>query len=161
MSTARPEPRLVECPALHVVGVGGTFTPASAPTGIPPLWSAFWARHAEVQHVVPGRCYGFSTCPERLDASLPPQFEYVACFGVTDTSDVPAGMVARTAPAGRYLVFTHEGHISGFQQTLAHIAEWIEASPYERAPTPDYELYDERFRAETMDGAFDVYVPVR
>lgn len=146
------EPKFVDHPAFTVVGMTVRFEPATAQQTIPPLWDRFVPRMKEVRHVPDGRSFG--VCWGN---------EYLAGVPVTKVEAVPAGMEARTVPAGHHAVFTHRGPVSRIQETLHHVFQvWLPASGRaldEAAPV--FELYDERFQDQAETSELDIYVPLR
>jgi len=62
-----------------------------------------------------------------------------------------------------YAVFTHSGPISTIQNTVKYIwGTWVpKHSDIHKKDAPDFELYDERFDVERLDGEVDIYVAVK
>jgi predicted transcriptional regulator YdeE len=91
--------------------------------------------------------------------------DYTQVIGarVTTTDEVPAGMVAKKVPAGRYAVFTSEkGPIA---QVVVRTWQRIWATPKsqpggDRAYKADFEVYDERSR-DPQAAVMDVYVGIK
>lgn len=152
------EPRLVDLKAFHVVGMARTY-PVGGPNDIPQLWSAFWPRHEEIRDALPDTCVGVSI-PCAKDGG-PRKFEYVAAVEVRKPGAVPAGMVARTIPAARYIVFTHVGPVSAIKETIHAVwTRWLPRSGHTALNAAEFELYDERFNP-VDGGEVDLYIPVR
>jgi AraC family transcriptional regulator len=153
------EPRIAHRSAFNVVGMAERFTPATT-SRIPELWTRFVARMDAIPHR-----HGVETYGVCADADPPssdePGFTYVAGVAVERLSAIPDGMIALTIPAGRYAVFTHEGHISRLGDTVKQIwGRWLPASPYRHVPRPDFEQYDARWDPQTGLGEIDVWVPI-
>jgi len=154
------EPRIVRRPAFHAVGMAGHFTPSTT-SRIPELWEGFVRGPiADVPHR-----RGTHTLGVCVDAAAMSGedcgFTYVAGVEVDRIDEVPTGLVALTVPASTYAVFTHSGHISRFPDTVKQVfGHWLPASPYTHVPTPDFELYDERWDPATGNGDIDVWVPI-
>lgn len=90
------------------------------------------------------------------------EFEYVASFEVSDTNEVPDGMVIRDVPAYKYAVFTHHGKLDNLQKTYKYIYEtWLPQSGLKLvSPHFDMELYDDRFEIDSDKSEFDIYVAI-
>ena len=153
------EPRIAHRTAFNVVGMAERFTPATS-SRIPELWTRFVARIDEVPHRRGVETYG--VCVDADPASGEEAgFTYVAGVEVERIESVPDGMIALTVPAGRYAVFTHEGHISRLKDTVKQIwGRWLPASPYGLVRRPDFEQYDARWDPQTGLGEIDVWVPI-
>jgi AraC family transcriptional regulator len=77
--------------------------------------------------------------------------------------DIPEGMTYKRVPAHQYAFFTHYGPISRIYDTYDHIYNKIlPRSAYEVDNSAcTIEWYDERFKMETPDSEYDIYVPVK
>jgi predicted transcriptional regulator YdeE len=91
------------------------------------------------------------------------EYTYVLGARVTKVESVPAGMVAKNVPAGRYAVFTSE---KGPVQTVV-VEMWrrVWATPKSelggnRAYKADFEVYDQRAQ-NPADSVVDLYIAVR
>ena len=91
------------------------------------------------------------------------EYTYVLGARVTKLESVPAGMVAKNVPAGRYAVFTSE---KGPVQTVV-VEMWrrVWATPKSelggnRAYKADFEVYDQRAQ-NPADSVVDLYIAVR
>ena len=151
-----PAPEIKTWGAFRVVGMSARciFENNSA---IPGLWQTFNAREDEVEDPVSRAAFG--VC---CDADGKGNFRYVAGYEVGAKTARPKGMDDVTVPAGRYAVFTHSGHIGDFAKTVYTI--WNKALPeagLEPRMAPDFELYDQRFNADTGRGEVEIWIPVR
>ena len=88
------------------------------------------------------------------------KFSYLIASEVTDTTDVPAGMVAKEIPKAEYAVFTAVGEMPhSIQNVVKYIyGEWFPNSEYKRTCSPEFELYDERCHGKEPE--VDIYVAV-
>ena len=91
------------------------------------------------------------------------EYTYVLGAHVTKVESVPAGMVAKNVPAGRYAVFTSE---RGPVQTVV-VEMWrrVWATPKsalggDRTYKADFEVYDQRAQ-NPADSVVDLYIAVR
>lgn len=147
-------PQFRDRPAFRVIGlsVRCTFETNSV---ISKLWRDLDPHCGEVPQPVAGVSYGVC-CDMQADG----HFRYVA--GLESRSKhVPDGLDFVDIPASRYAVFQHVGHIADFQKTIYTI--WNKALPdagLKSAPTPDFELYDERFDPATGSGVVEVWIPI-
>jgi len=152
------EPRVVDLKEFQVVGMARTYA-AGGPNDVAKLWAEFWPRHEEIAEALPDTCFGVSIpCPR--DGG-PRHFEYVAAVEVRSAASVPDGMVARTIPAARYIVFTHVGPVAKIMETIEAVrSRWLPRTGHTPAGTPEFELYDERFNP-VDGGEVDLYIPVK
>lgn len=90
-------------------------------------------------------------------------YTYVLGARVTRVENLPAGMVAKNVPAGRYAVFTSErGQV---QKIVVEMWQKVWSTPKsalggERAYKTDYEFYDQRAQ-NPADSVVDLYIAVR
>jgi predicted transcriptional regulator YdeE len=91
------------------------------------------------------------------------EYTYVLGARVTKLESVPAGMVAKNVPAGRYAVFTSE---KGPVQTVV-VEMWrrVWATPKsalggDRTYKADFEVYDQRAQ-NPADSVVDLYIAVQ
>ena len=91
------------------------------------------------------------------------EYTYVLGARVTSDADVPAGMVAKKIPAGKYAVFTSEKGPA--PQVVPALWMKINSLPQgavgtDRAYRADFEIYDER-AMDPQNLQMDVYVGIR
>lgn len=141
---------------LLIVGLRERFSPANS-TGIPVLWQRF------IPHIgaVPGQqgavAYGVMYNPDSER-----NFDYLAGVEVTDLSKVPVGFERVRIPEQRYAMFSHSGHISEIRPLWHTIwNKWFPESGQAPADGPMFEKYGERFDAQTGNGGFEIWVPIR
>jgi AraC family transcriptional regulator len=153
------EPKLVSKPSFHAIGLAGTFT-SSTNDGIPGLWSRFAPQIDAIPHRRGKLTFGVCI-PAEEPASGDASFTYVAGVEVERIDAVPDGMIALTVRGGRYAVFTHRGHIARIKDTFRQVfGNWLPATPHRHLPSPDFELYDDRFDPASGEGEVDIYVPI-
>jgi len=91
------------------------------------------------------------------------EYNFLIGARVTSAKEVPAGMVVKKVPTGRYAVFTSEKGpvgkvVSGLWQKIWTISK---AEPGgDRAYKVDYEVYDER-AANPEDAQVDVHIGIK
>ena len=91
------------------------------------------------------------------------EYTYVLGAKVTSGGDVPAGMVAKKVPAGRYAVFTSEKGPAAKAVPEA----WMKinslpksAAGGDRVYRADFEIYDERAR-DPQNSVVDIYIGIK
>lgn len=155
------EPVIVERAPELAVGMGDSFEPKST-NEIGALWGRFMQQHEQIKHAKSDYMLGICSCHHK-DVEKKPGHSiiYIAASPVTGLEDIPSGMVACELPGGRYAKFTHKGKVSNLPHTVDYIwGTWLPKGLYEFRDAPDFELYDERFNAETMDGEIDIFIPI-
>ncbi len=149
------EPQIVTKPAFTIVGLN--YHGQNKNQEIPQLWGTFMERAAVVQGVInPTTCYG--ACDNFDEAAG--TFAYLAAYEVGADTAVPAGMERWDIPANTYAVFGCT--LPTIHEAYGHIYNtWLPQSTYQRAPGPEFELYDEAFNANDPSSLLYLYVPVR
>ena len=85
-------------------------------------------------------------------------FESIAGVEVTSTDDVPEGMKAQKVPAAKFFVVTHKGRVEKVGETWYAIEKEMKKLKLEEDRSKIFfELYDERFKEDSDDSAFDLY----
>ena len=155
------EPELVEQPAMRLIGMvtrcfgtdseKSNFAPAQ-----PALWSTFLPRAREVDKLPSNVAYGVVRVPQQGD-----ELEYLAAFPVSDSAEVPPGMVAREVPAARYARFAHQGLVERLDQTLNYVySSWLLTSSMRHTGGCDLEIYDERYIPSSERSIMHYAIPV-
>lgn len=161
------KPTFVTTKAKHVIGMSTHFISVTSPDKnnhmlLPQLWRIYLQRAGEIKHRIgPG---DVGLC-EPLLAEVkghPDEYFYMAGTEVERIEDVPAGMTAKTIPAGRFAVFTHKGQIDKIEHTMRYIfGSWLPRSGEELREAADLEVYDHRFKYGSDDSELDIYIPVK
>jgi predicted transcriptional regulator YdeE len=91
------------------------------------------------------------------------EYTYVLGAHVSSPEDVPAGMVAKRVPPGRFAVFTSEK--GPVQKVVVEMWQKVWATPKsklggDRAYKADFEVYDQRAR-NPAEAVVDLYIGVR
>jgi predicted transcriptional regulator YdeE len=91
------------------------------------------------------------------------EYTYLLGARVTKVENLPAGMVAKNVPAGRYAVFTSER--GPVQKVVVEMWQRVWATPKnelggDRTYKADYEVYDQRAQNPT-DSVVDLYIAIR
>jgi AraC family transcriptional regulator len=161
------QPQIVEKPELCVIGLEAAFISALSPQAsnaevIGPLWQKFFERAQGVPHRIGQEMYGVIYSRPDSQRAHPHELQYIAGVAVSNAVEPPAGMVARSVPAGTFAVFTHRGPIKGIVHTLHEVYRvWLMQSAYEHAGIADVELYDRRFRPGSEDSEMEYWISVR
>lgn len=159
--------KIVERPEVALVGIEAKTTnelegdPDSA--RIPELWNRFYG--TGVPNRVSHKSGDGNLLELYTDYASDETGEYTVFIGyeVERVDDVPEGLVSRTIPAAKYLVFTSERGpvVESVQAAWRQI--WS-MSPDDlgekRAFVADFEVFDSR-SADSSDGEVDIYLSVR
>lgn len=91
------------------------------------------------------------------------EYTYVLGARVTKVESVPAGMVAKNVPVGRYAMFTSER--GPVQKVVVEMWQRVWATPKsalgaERTYKADFEVYDQRAQ-NPADSVVDLYIGIR
>lgn len=160
------QPKFVNEPEKKIVGFGANFiSPTtgdkSGYTVVRKLWQNYGSRADEIT----GR-KGFGIgLVESLPDSKKSQFDeywYLAGSEVNEFSSVPEGMTTRTAPAGRYAVFTHKGTPAKLEHTLRYIyGSWLPKSGEELREAPTLTSRHENYNPNSDDSETDIFIPIK
>ena len=159
---ASMNPKVVEEAGFNVIGIAERTTNAKEMSGegvIGKQWGRFFQDNLLAQ--IPNRA-DTSIIAVITDYATDKDGEYTHLIGarVTSTADVPAGMVVKKVPAGKYAIFTsEEGPVA---QVVVGTWKRIWMQPKtapggDRAYKADYEVYDERAR-DPENTQMDVHV---
>ena len=153
------DPKFANLEKLYFVGM--EYYGDNAHGEIPELWTRFLPRMGEITNKTGSCSYGLCVAPEDYESTG--KFSYIAALGVSDLNSIPAGMVGKEIPAGRYAVFTHKGLISGLRATYEKIyGTWLQDTDLEVIQGYGFELYDDRFTTiDDPESELDIYVPVK
>lgn len=163
---ASVDPKIVQqAESFIVVGISGRTTNAKEMTA-DGIIGKYWGRLMQEGLL--------AKIPNKADANIMAVYtdyasdhdgEYLYVLGarVKSAGEVPAGMVAKTVPAGKYAVFTSER--GSAYQVVPAVWQKINRSPKtamggDRMYRADYEVYDERAR-DPQATVVDVWVGIR
>jgi len=158
-------PEYVELDEMTVVGLSSLVSMEC--NLIHQLWERFGLREKEIKNIaISGVALevSFGYAPVLTeDKTEDVLFFDLVGLPVSSTEDIPEGMTYKVVPAHKYAKFVHRGPISKIMDTYNYIHEvWLPQSGYEY----DYEAcgvewYDERFKIESEDSEFDIYIPMK
>lgn len=147
------EPKIVSRPAFTAIGV--EYYGKNEHNEIAAIWEEFSPRINTIKNITDG---AFGLC---LPADESGAFKYLAGMAVSDTEQVPEGMVIWQVPEQTYAVFPctlptlHEAYRYAFET-------WLPSSGYAYTRGPDFEYYEENFDPDDPQNAiFHIYVPVK
>lgn len=158
------QPTMIERESFQIVGISAQTSNANEITPqakIPKLWSDFYQQEVmrQIKNPVNKVIFGLYS-----DYETDVNGDYSITLGVevAATDEIAQGMVVKTIPAAKYLVFTSEKGsmpdivIKAWQDIWA----WFASSEIERAYTGDFERYDERC-ANPLEAQVDIYIAIK
>ncbi|PWU21794.1 MAG: hypothetical protein C5B49_02040 [Bdellovibrio sp.] len=160
------QPKFVNEREKKIIGLGANFVSAvsndkSGYAVVGQLWQKYKTRADEIK----GRKgYGIGLVESLPDSkkSHADEFWYLAGSEVDDFSAVPEGMVTRTAPAGRYAVFTHRGTVAKLEHTLRYIfGSWLPKSGEELRDAPTLSCRGKDFKPGSEESVMEIYIPIK
>lgn len=148
------EPRFETRPAFAVAGP--RYYGKNENNEIKQMWDERWPEIEQVPHQVnPAVCYGVCIMGEEADGP----FTYIAGMEVDQVEELPEDLARVELPEQTYAVFRTT--LPEIGQRYQYIyGEWLPQSGYERAPGPEFELYDDTFDPQNPQSLFDLYIPV-
>ncbi|MGC2420662.1 MAG: GyrI-like domain-containing protein [Candidatus Acidiferrales bacterium] len=158
-------PKIVEETGFTVVGIAARTTNAKEMAGkgvIAQQWDRFMKEGllSKIPHKLDSEVLAVYTDYES-DANG--AYTFLIGARVSPADDVPAGMVAKKVPAGRYAVFTSERGFVGkvVPETWSRIWAKPKSAPGgDRAYRADFEVYGQR-AADPQNAQVDIYVGIR
>lgn len=148
------EGKIVSIEGFKAVGI--TYFGDNKNGEIPNLWNVFNKCYKDIKQKSQSMlCYGI--CDGEMDSEC--RFHYTACAEVDRFENVPEGMVTKSVPGGKYLVYTYSGALKDLGEFYNNIfTKWMPVLEYEIDYRPQFELYDDRFM---NNGEFDIYIPIK
>ncbi len=161
------QPKFIELPEKKVVGLGTKFISIMSPdknnmTVIPKLWEQVMQQKDKINNRMDNSWFGVVEQLRDSEKSHKDEMYYIAAAEVVEIDSVPAGMISRVIPAGKYASFTHIGKLDGLGKTMNFIyGDWLPKSGVQLRHAPHLELYDRRFIPDSDKSEFDILLPVR
>ena len=86
----------------------------------------------------------------------------MAALMVNSTDDIPEGMTYKNIPAHKYAKFTHKGKLDKLGETYNYIYQnWLPKSEYKHdGKAIELEWYDNRFKVDSDESEFDIYISI-
>ena len=148
--------RYAEFRAMQVAGIRRTHTFADAARGIAAQWAELASRGRIPEQIGETR-YGV-ICSGDAEAGT---VEFLCGVEVASFGGIGAEVGRVRIPPAHYAVFSHRGGVATLGATWdAIFGDWLPRSGRRPAPSPDFELYDERFDPATGEGEIELWVPV-
>lgn len=131
---------------------------------IPQLWEKFLTRTQEIKNNSSTGGYGlaYNMIPETYE------FDEMVALEVSSFEDTPEGMTTKVIAPQKYLVFTHKGKIfsengeSKLQKTYDYLyGKLLPSTEFQVDKSFNFEFYDERFKTNSDDSEFDIYIPIK
>ncbi len=158
-------PEIIELEAMTIIGMQSLISMKC--NLIPQLWDRFMSRENEIKNRAEAPKAAFGVSYDMRDVSSEGEksvYEFFHLVGTPASSveHIPEGMSYKQIPAHKYAKFTHNGSLAGLQKTYdAIFSQWLPQSGYEYdASACDLEWYDERFKIDSDESEFDIYVPI-
>jgi AraC family transcriptional regulator len=160
MNRTVDEPTIVEFSGAWVLGLSGEFRPFDP--AIPALWQRYLKLAGELDLELGPRGFGVCISLESNEAGHTERIRYLAGDEIcAEPASVPEPFETLRIDPGSFAVFTHRGPIAEIHQTVRHIwSVWAPKADHALRGAPDFELYDERFKADSPDSELDIYIPV-
>lgn len=157
--TVQPQIRNIE--EIHVAGIRGT----AALDNIFSLWEQFLEKLDSIVHKhLSARTFGICEYQENIPvANYDMELTEVIGIEVTSCENMPADIIVKTIPAGKYAVFTHKGSLNDILKTYQYIfGTWAVLTGEIIDNRDNFELYDERFAGRKNDNSeIDIYIPIK
>jgi len=163
MSGNIPAIKLVEVEAFSVIGMSCVTSKATERKNgkIGKLFASFADRSDEIRNRVSDHAHGISIYPEGFSGFE--KYEYLTCYRVDSTEEVPEGMTMRHFPSHQYAVVTHRGKLRHLVDSYGYFhSKWLPSSGYAYADQYDVQIYEPRFLGpDNEESELDIYIPVR
>ncbi|HEU0221789.1 MAG TPA: GyrI-like domain-containing protein [Paracoccaceae bacterium] len=149
------EPRFDQRGPLRLAGLTARYS-FDTNEGIPAQWQRF-APH--IGHV-PGQI-GVATYGLCHNFGEDCRFDYTCAVEVSGFDDLPPDFTRASLPAQRYVVFTHEAHISQMRRTAYTIwAHYLPRSGLRVLSHENFEFYGPSYDPVTGEGGVEIWIPL-
>ncbi|MCC6573996.1 MAG: effector binding domain-containing protein [Planctomycetes bacterium] len=146
---------------LHARFISILSADAPANNPIKPLWDGFSRSFQQVPNRVGQQMYGLIYGSPMSERTHPDELNYIAAVEVSSLDGLPKGFVGREVPGGTYARATHAGLLGNLKRTLQVLyREALPAAGLEPVGT-EIEVYDQRFKGDSMESEMDILVAVR
>lgn len=143
------QPRIVEMPALRIVGISGEYSRETT-TDIPKQWDEFNTQLAASEYHAAASTYGVIYPLASM--------RYVCGIEMPAGANIPEPWVEVTVPAQRYAVFAETGGIEAIRAAWQQIfSNWLPKSGLELTSGAMLERYPENWLAS---GDFEIWLPL-
>ena len=148
-------PKIINIPAFTVAGI--KYRGKNENNEIPRLWREGYQRLIDIpQRVQRNIFYGILNNYDEESGD----FDYLAGTEITGGEELAEGLVCWEIPEQTYAVCSCTlPQLGEAFQKLQN--EWLPQSNFERAPGPEFELYDEEFHVENQSSTMYIYIPIK
>lgn len=158
-------PQIITVPALKIVAIKVVGRHSELSHRVPIAWLDLTNRLDQIPHKVdPTVFYGLFPESDQLNDGQNGVFTYWVGTAVSESADLPEGMVTLTVPEQRYAVATVKGDKEAITQTYMGLFGWLKEQRLQTAPTSlGFERYDTARQAvvppyDRFD--YDIYKPL-
>lgn len=124
---------------------------------LPSLWNEFLPRMADIEDKISGVAYGvIQQTIEKTDL-----LEYYAAVEVSQTSNIPVGMVSLEIPESKYAKFIHKGDPANINNTVNYIySSWLMQSNKRHTYSSDLEIYGSEYIPNSDESIINYAIPI-
>ncbi|TFB22949.1 hypothetical protein E3U55_06830 [Filobacillus milosensis] len=130
------------------------------PNSIPGLWEEFNKVSDQISNRVnEHEEYGLIEFPKGWQ--LGNRFHYTVAVAVSDTSEIPEGMVVKELPEQEYCIIRYQGEAKEIGKGFNYFYnEWLPKSDYQKSGAFECEYYGKGFKVDNPDSILEVHFPV-
>lgn len=149
-------PRFVTQKPQLFAGIGARYT-AETCAAIPSQWQKLVPHLGTIPSQVGRATYGI-LCNSDEEGNV----EYITGVEVSSFAGLPDDWRRLRVPEQRYVVFSHEGHVSAIRSTwLAIFNKWLPESGHLFSGGPEFERYSEKFDPVAGIGGMEIWIPIQ
>jgi len=148
-------PQIVDKPAYTMVGFNYT---GRQQENIMERWQKFNGLERQIKNARTDHSFNVAFLTDSPETE-----RHLLCDEVEKLEDYPDEMHSEIIPAQKWAIFTHIGPMANVEQTYNYIfQEWLKEHPlYQLAELNiNFEYVDGRFRVNSPEGEFDIYIPI-
>ncbi|GGF80784.1 hypothetical protein GCM10010912_27400 [Paenibacillus albidus] len=88
-------------------------------------------------------------------------FTHILCYEVSHHGDIPLNMVSHAVTESKYVTYTHKGLESELSRSYDYLyGQWIIETGNEPKDY-DFEIWDERYKPESLDNEIDLFIALK
>lgn len=87
-------------------------------------------------------------------------FTHILCYEASKPGDVPLDMIGHAVADSKYVTYTHQG----LESELSHSYDYVYGLIRETGNEPkdyDFEIWDERYKPESLENEIDLFVALK
>ncbi|MEK4238182.1 MULTISPECIES: GyrI-like domain-containing protein [Paenibacillus] len=89
------------------------------------------------------------------------RFTHILCYEVSKQGDVPLDMIGHAVGESKYVTYTHQGLESDLSRSYDYVyGQWIRETGNEPKDY-DFEIWDERYKPESLENEIDLFVALK